>query len=240
MSNVKRPVFYRFSEATSENINRDFQIHTRLTDGEGEIVEVLDQAIACGLAEIAFTEHARHTSTYYPEFFAEIDNLAENYADLTVFRGFEVKLTDTQGSLDISADMRAQAGIILASVHGLPRKNHPPAPARDFSEKEANRIEFETSMGLLQNGKADVLSHCGGMSLRTFGKFPFSCFDELIAETAKTDIAFEINSSYHSDCLDILLPLLQKYNPLISVGSDVHKLSSLAECRDKMQEILGL
>jgi putative hydrolase len=236
----KKPRFFRFSELTAANISRDFQIHTRWTDGEGEIEEVLEKAIQRGLSEIAFTEHARHTSDYYSAFFSEIDEQSTKLDTLEVFRGFEVKLLDFAGNLDISDDMRDCADIVLASVHGLPRPNADPAPARDFSEADANTIEFEATMGFLHQGVADVLSHAGGMSLRTFGRFPISCFDEIIAEAAKTSIAFEINSSYHTATLEDLLVLLQKYDPLVSLGSDVHKVSSLGDCRDKVKRALGL
>jgi putative hydrolase len=240
MRTPTKPTFYRFSQFTSENTNRDFQIHTRWTDGEGEIGDVLAKAHECGLAEIAFTEHARHTSDYYPEFFNEIDTLSQAYGELSVFRGFEVKLTDTVGSLDVSDKMRNCTDIILASVHGLPQASGSPAPAREFPEKEANQIEFDLAMGLIQHGTAEVLSHAGGMSLRTFGRFPASLFDELISEISGKDIAFEINSSYHSNSLEVLLPLLEKYDPYVSLGSDVHKVSSMGDCRDLVQEALNL
>lgn len=237
---ARKPTFVRFSQLTRENSNRDFQVHTALTDGEGTVQEVLDRARGVGLAELAFTEHARATSSYYPSFFSEIDNLALGTSGLTVYRGFEVKVLDRSGALDMSPDMRAAADLVLASVHSFPAGNGKVAAASTFSKEEAYEIEFMLAAAAIERGQADVLSHAGGMCLRNFGSFPWRYLEELVTLAAKREMAFEINTSYHSDILDRLLPLLERHDPLVSVGSDVHRLEELGRCRDRLRQVLGL
>ena len=88
----KKIDFPRFSELNSNNVLRDLQIHTNWTDGESSVKDLLEQADRVGLKEIGFTEHARHNSTYYPEFFDEIDLYAEEFPNLVAYKGFEVKI----------------------------------------------------------------------------------------------------------------------------------------------------
>ena len=118
-TNTFLPKFYRFDELTRTNVLRDFQIHTNWTDGDEPVSKIIQRATEIGLGEIAFTEHARNDSTYYPTFFREIANCSRPYEKLKVYKGFEVKILDAQGALDISAEMRSHAELVLGSVHSL-------------------------------------------------------------------------------------------------------------------------
>lgn len=236
----RTPVFPRFSELTHDNVNRDFQVHTSWTDGAATVSEVLARARQVGLAEIAFTEHARATSDYYPDFFREIDEQDDGADGLTIYRGFEVKALDADGRLDMSDDMRGAADIMLGSVHALVHEDGRRGPAADFGEAEAREIELALAKGIVTGGAADVLSHAGGMCLRTFGHFPLEAMEQLVVLAARRGVAFEINISYHRDILDDLLPLLARHDPPVSIGSDAHRLDELGACRDALRECLSL
>jgi len=232
------PTFFRFSELTHENVNRDFQVHTNWTDGEGTIDQVLQAACNCGLAEIAFTEHARATSEYYTDFFGEIDRKKTELPQLGIYRGFEVKVIDTKGNLDISSTMRAQADIVLGSVHSFVQPDGSPRRPVDCSKAEAIETEFALAQAIIDGGQADVLSHAGGMCLRNFGEFPLDMMASLIEKSAQTGIAFEINTSYHAEILLELFQMLARHDPYVSIGSDVHRLEEMGRCRDAVRALL--
>lgn len=236
----KRPTFHRFSELTRTNVNRDFQVHTNWTDGQGTIAEVLDRAREVGLAELAFTEHARASSDYYRDFFREIDEREELLPELAVYRGFEVKVLDESGTLDLTDEMREMSDIVLGSVHSFARPGGRFVAAADLGDAEACEIEFGLARAIIEGGRADVLSHAGGMCLRTFGHFPVEYLDQLIALAADRAVAFEINNSYHAGILKDLVPLLTRHDPPISIGSDAHRLDEIGICRDMVREVLGL
>lgn len=239
MQTEQRPRFHRFSELTGERLSAEYQIHTNWTDGAGTVREVLEAARAADLKEIAFTEHARHNSTYYPEFFQEIERERQAFADLTVYRGFEVKVVDFDGTLDISDEMRAAADIVLASVHSFPgRDGGGVIRPRDVPRAQAHRIERDLSLGVIARASADVLSHPGGMSMRFHGGFPMEYFDDLLAAIRGTDMAFELNHSYHAPIFDDLVALIRAHDPLVSIGSDVHALTSMGACRDALKRVL--
>lgn len=232
------PTFHRFDALTEDLISRDFQVHTNWTDGKGTVREVLEKARECKIDQIAFTEHARHTSTYYPAFFEEVDREAERFHDITVYRGFEVKIRDFNGGLDISDDMRASAEIVLASVHSLPTEDHGVMHAKNVSRETAIETELRLSLGVVRAGGADVLSHPGGMSCRFHGGFPMEYYDEILTAISPTDMAFEINYSYHASFMSDLLTLVSKHNPIVSIGSDVHDLDTMGRCRDALRALL--
>ena len=238
----RAPRFVRFGALDASTMNRDFQTHTAWTDGRNSVAEMLAAAADRGLAEFAFTEHARASSSYWPAFFAEIDAEARHHPTLRVFRGFEVKIVDESGTLDISDDMRAAADLVLGSVHSFPGSSVKDADrvnARALGAEETHRREFALAKAFVQRQCGAVLSHPGGMSLRTFGTFPLAYFDELLALCAQLDVPFEINSSYHRDVLRDLVPLLRRHDPLISIGSDAHSAADVGACRDLLRGVLA-
>ena len=62
--------FERFNDIDRAYLNRDYQIHTSWTDGKNAPIEIIQAAQQMGLAGIAFTEHIRKESDYFPHFFA--------------------------------------------------------------------------------------------------------------------------------------------------------------------------
>ncbi|MCK4784915.1 MAG: PHP domain-containing protein [Desulfobacteraceae bacterium] len=211
-------------------------LHTNFTDGKASIAQVIRRAEELGLTEIAFTEHVRADSDWFPRFVDEIRRLAET-STVRVLVGAEVRITDFEGSLDISSAIRRQCDIILGSVHRFPGKNGQCLNFADIPKDEFADIEYRLSLGLIQQGSADVLAHPGGMSSRYLGGFPDDLYLSLMAEAKRSGMAIEINSSYIKD-FKKYLSLLEKTDPYISIGSDVHLLSQLGECQNRLKEIL--
>lgn len=233
-----RPVFPRFSELSPGTVNRDLQVHTTWTDGTASVGALLQRADELQLAELAFTEHARATSDYFPAFFEEVRRLRQR-SSVRVYAGFELKVVDLTGRLDATDDMLEAAELVLGSVHTFPG-GQGRRYAKDLSPEEAAATELELSRAMLQRGKADVLAHCGGMSLRAHGSFPEDHFVELMRLCTETGTAFEINASYHEQILDALLELLRVHDPPVSIGSDAHALTELGRCRDLLRTRLTL
>ena len=55
-------------------------MHTTHTDGSASVQQMAEAAASMRMDEILFSEHVRHTSTYYPEFVAEVRKIAPNAA----------------------------------------------------------------------------------------------------------------------------------------------------------------
>ena len=92
------PDFVCFRDLTPEYVNRDFQVHTSFTDGEASVREVVKRAEEIGLKEIAFTEHVRRASSFYPGFAAEVTAVRCS-SPVRIYLGIEVKVEDQNGTL---------------------------------------------------------------------------------------------------------------------------------------------
>lgn len=239
---VKKPSkgilhFVRFNDIDRAYLNRDYQIHTRWTDGQHTPVEIIGAAQKMGMGSIAFTEHIRRESDYFPRFFAQLDDLRSK-SPLEVLIGVETKVIDINGNLDISVSDYDLAEIVLGSVHRIPYEGtwvHP----RDLGKQKTMTEEFRHSLAMIENGAIDVLAHPLGMSLRIFQDFSPEDLEAIIKRIARTDIAFEINAKYTNFLfLNRVIELCRKHNPYVSIGSDVHQLYELGNSKRMLENIL--
>src|SRR3972149_7414665 len=232
---VIKPSFYRFSALNKDLINIDYHIHTRWTDGNNTADEVIKAAESLNIREIAFTEHIRKDSTYFPEFYKEIADIRQR-TNVKVHIGVETKVMDNMGNIDLSESNYLLAEIVSGSVHRVHNMMGDCCDLKELDKEKAFRLEFEYTQALVKKNKIDVLSHPGGMSYKHFGEIPEFFIKETIKLISESEIAFEINSKYMNDTiLDTVLYYCKKYDPYISIGSDVHHVSELGNCK----EVLG-
>ncbi len=236
MRHVSVPSLVHFRQLTPSWLRREMHLHTDYTDGAPSIAQVIHCAESLQLEEIAFTEHARADSDWFPEFATEVRRHAQA-TSLRVLVGAEVRITDFDGSLDISPMIREQCDLVLASVHRFPGSNGSPREFREVPRDSFAQIEFDLARALLQHGGADVLAHPGGMSLKHLKTFPSEWFGALMEESHANGVAIEINTSYLRDVAGFL-DLLQETNPLVSVGSDAHTLDQMGRCQQIVREHL--
>ena len=91
-------------------------------------------------------------------------------------------------------------------------------------------------MAMVRNASIYLLAHPGGMYQRRYGTFNESYFRELMIATLERGIAIEINSSYLVD-VESFIQLCKEINPIVSIGSDAHKLEELGNCRDMLRNM---
>ena len=227
-----RPQFVRFNELTRSYVNRDLQVHTVATDGEATIEELLSRARQLDLAEIAFTEHVRRTSEYFHAFAEDVRRCRRDAA-LQVYVGMETKALDADGTLDAPPEAVAEVELVLGSVHRFPDGNGGLIAPEALLYEEAAKRELELALGLVRRAPIHVLAHPGGMCQRAFGRFPEDYFVRVMEAALEHGVAIEINTAYTRD-LDGFLALCRRVNPLVSIGSDVHRVSDLGRCRDAL------
>lgn len=236
ITKAQRPEFHRFRDLTDAMLNIDFQIHTNWTDGEATAQEILEVAQARHLDAIAFTEHVRRDTDWFARFVRHVREHAAGFADLTVYVGCETKAMDENGTLDISDDIHNASDIVLGSVHRFPDGKGGYLDFKALTPKETADIEFRLAIGMARHAPIDVLAHPGGMYERRHGAFPTEYFRELMIATLERGIAIEINSSYLVD-MSGFLALCEEINPIVSIGSDAHRLDELARCRDMLRQM---
>jgi putative hydrolase len=228
------PKFVRFLDLSPSTVNVDFQVHTSQTDGDGAVRDVLEAARRRSVSAIAFTEHVRKDTNWFPQFADEILIASADYPEIRIYVGCETKALDASGLLDVSDQIYDRCDIVLGSVHRFPNGSGGYLDFREMSAKQTADMEFELALGMLRGGRIDVLSHPGGMYERRYGAFPERYFRELMIEALKSETAVEINSSYLFDP-GSFLRLCAEINPIVSIGSDVHKLDEMGRCRDMLR-----
>ncbi|MCF3641813.1 PHP domain-containing protein [Rhizobium sp. TRM95111] len=233
---MRKPVFRRFSELTPRDVNVELQVHTSWTDGKATSREVLETARARGVGALAFTEHVREDTDWYPDFFREIDANRKQFSDMAVYIGVETKAMDEQGRLDLSESVLAAAEIVLGSVHRFPDDRGGYLDFKTLSAEETAEIEFRLSMGMIRNAPIDVLAHPGGMYQRRHGEFPERYFREMMIATLERPVAIEINSSYLVN-MARFIDLCREIDPIVSIGSDAHRLDEIGTCRDLLLDM---
>lgn len=224
-----RPNDLRLSLVKLEDLDRDnptdYHMHTNHTDGTATVVQMAEASAAAGLKQIMFTEHVRHTSTYYPAFVEEVGEL--KIAGIDVFVGIETKVLDTDGSLDCSSSIAELADGIVASVHGLPLDAKGNKRGwKDLDVDTALELEFELAMAIVTKSRAHILGHPMGMAITRFNQNPVEQLTALASACRDSGKAFELNPRYCANA-DSWLQIVSQAGCKVSLGSDAHKTSHM-------------
>ena len=204
----------------------DFHLHTTWTDGADSVQAMYDRAIQEGLGMILFSEHARKNSgDWFFRFTQEVRSLPTTSCKALV--GVETKVEDVDGNLDTTPEILSLCDLVMASVHRFPGEKGTVRGFGDVSREEAPETEFKLACAILKNPNVDILAHPFGMCYRRFdAPPPEELIKKLITETAKTGIAFEINTYYHPDPWK-LIRWCQEAGARISLGSNAHEVNEV-------------
>jgi putative hydrolase len=111
--------FPRFNNLSCESLNVDFHLHSTWSDGVNTISEIINGAQNNRINSIAITDHVRKESVYFNNYESEIKSL-NSECDLNIYVGFEAKIADFTGNIDVKDDLVKRADIAIASVHRFP------------------------------------------------------------------------------------------------------------------------
>ena len=215
----------------------DYHIHTTWTDGSHSAREMYESAAAKGVETILYSEHARHSSEdWFHDFAGEIRALPE--APCRALVGVEAKVADFDGNIDSTKGIVGACDMVMASVHRFPKKMGTGVDEFDETDPEtALETELELSLAVLDNPDVDILGHPFGMSINRFGAKPSEeQFWAIMDKSAKTGVAFEINSRYHADPW-LLVKWCQEAGAPISLGSNAHHVDEVGKILQVLQKV---
>lgn len=210
------------NDFTRHNVPQvDYQIHTTWTDGTHSVSEMHETAIAQGLSQVLFSEHARATSEdWFLKFVDEVRTLPQEQCQALV--GVETRIKDFDGTLDCVEGILSQCELVLASVHRFPDGKGGVRFFEEVPKEEAEEIELQLAMTALDNPRVNVLAHPFGMCYQRYNVIPSEVsIRKLIKKAAKTGVAFEVNARYHPDPWQ-LIKWCREMGARISLGSDAH------------------
>ena len=139
--------FPRFNNLSCKSLNVDFHLHSTWSDGKNTISEILNSAQNNRINSIAITDHVRKESVYFDNYESEIKSL-NSECELDIYVGFEAKVSDFFGNIDVKDDLVKRADIAIVSVHRFPLGNRL-YKASDFKKEVAQEIELELSLSLI-------------------------------------------------------------------------------------------
>ena len=229
------PEIKRFQSLSEKEVYTDLHIHSTWTDGTQSLGEIAKSAKKLNLTSIAITDHVRKTSTYCPDYEKEIEKISAE-TGLRIIAGFEAKVINESGDLDLPEFCSPEKHLIIGSVHSVNIKGKTVHP-RDMASDEFPDIELEYSISIINGGSAQILGHAGGMSIANHGGFRIDYFEEIIRACGKTDVAFEVNSRYHRKYVNEIWPILERHNPFVCFGSDAHAEPEIGNCVKMVRDL---
>lgn len=219
----------------------DYHIHSSLTDGSSSIEELIETAIRLGFVEIGISEHVWRTSDWTNAYFEKVHNLRKRYR-YPVLCGFEAKMINRRGDLDISAKDKEQADFVLGVIHRYPSQN------RDYQYMswdeitpiEAAKIETQLIINMIENETAKIIGHPTRSFYKFFSKgginnFPDNYLERIVKTAKRYDVILEVNTKWFNGSL---FKLMLKYNAKFVFGSDAHSCEEMIGHKDKIQEII--
>ena len=245
------------------NCQQDYHVHTRFScDSEAEMAAACEAAIARGVSEIAFTDHAdfEPLDACYEylrpaAYLAEIERCQSEYGDrLTIRAGVEI------GEGHVFRDQAAAMleahdfDFVLGSLHWVDGRLH--CDGRYFAGRtldEGLRAYFEELACLAAEADYDVLAHLDTVRRAAYYAFglqalDYAPYEETIRRILRTLVergkGLEINTvTYRRGMGDPSPPLqvLRWYRELggeiLTFGSDAHTPDAIGSCSDVALEM---
>jgi len=205
---------------TEQDILGDLHTHTRESDGNASIRDIVLEAKRKGYKYIAITNHSKYVRIAHgmdeKRLLAHVANIRKVSAKISgikVFAGVEVDILE-DGRLDLEDYALKELDIVIAAVHS------------HFSldeKKQTARI-----VKALDNKYVNVLAHPSGRLITT--RTPISLdFEKIFLLCAKNNIFLEINThGERIDLNDLHCRMAKKVGAKFAINTDAHDLAQMS------------
>lgn len=204
-------------------LTADYHTHTIFSHGSGTIRDNVMAAREKGLKEIGITEHGPGSPGYgihledVPEMKRLIEELNEEFSDISIYLGVEANIKESPNGLDITKEDLALFDYVTAGYHFGVIGAHDGANFWTFAKgiRKPSVIAANTDMALkaIYENDIKILTHPGFKA--------FFDMEELARACAETDTLMEINVLHNG--LDIPnLEICAKSDARFVISSDAH------------------
>lgn len=229
----------------------DMHVHSTFSvDGKSTMEEQCVMAIQKGVSHICFTEHVDFNKFEYTRwqfdaksYFKEIERLRKTYPELTILSGMEFSephlfKKEFENLSNLPFDN------IIASIHHCNNELFP-API-NLPVDQASKEYYELMLKTVEYGKFQTLAHID-FPKRFFDEWLYDnkTIDEIFKIIIQKNMALEINTSIATPKnLDVMpkISLLEEYankgGRRVTLGSDAHHVSGIANCFDEVEKVL--
>jgi len=202
-----------------EDINGDFHVHTRDSDGFNTMEEIIGKAREKGYQYIAITDHSQSLhiaggldEQRVLEQIRRIDEINQNISDFQILKGIEVDIK-SDGTLDLSDSILQKLDLVIAAIHS------------GFKQEKEQLMERLTKA--MRNPFVNIIAHPTGRVIGYREAYDVD-IQEIIRLAAQTNTALEINASpERMDLNDIYVKSAKEQGVLLAIGSDAHQIHAL-------------
>jgi DNA polymerase (family 10) len=202
------------------DIRGDLHVHTRASDGNLSLREVVDLARKMGYSYVAICDHsqaAKYAHGLAADRLAaeieEIESLNGTLEDFRVLKGSEVDIL-SDGSLDFPDELLGRLDFVIAAVHSGFKKN-----------------VTERMLKALENPYVRTIAHPTGRLISGREGYDVD-IDRVIEGAARHGKALELNAYFDRLDLDELhLKKAKEKDVKITLGTDTHFAEGLAMMR---------
>lgn len=202
------------------DIRGDLHVHTRASDGNQEIPELVELAGRLGYSYIAVCDHSqsvKYAGGLSPERLKkqmrEIDDFNRNLGDFRILKGTEVDILQ-DGTLDFPDEILRDLDFVVAAVHSGFKKN-----------------VTERMLRAMENPLVRVIAHPSGRLISGREGYDVD-LDKVIGRARETGTALELNAYYDRlDLNEFYLKKAREAGIKISLGTDTHSSGGLQMMR---------
>jgi putative hydrolase len=227
------------------DVRQDMHVHSTFSDGQNTIEENVAEAERLGLLELTCVDHVRADTDWLADYIAAVRRVNAT-THVAVSCAIEAKLLDTEGKLDLPADVSG-VDVIYAADHQVPLADGPHTPdevrelmaAGTLSSAEVIEAIVTSTAGALrqQSSAAGALArHSPVVIAHLFSIVPKLGLDEddvpqellegLAAVTAYTGGRIEISERWRCPSARTLRPFLDR-GVQILLSTDSHNRETI-------------
>ena len=198
------------------DIKGDLHIHSKYSDGDYDLEDLISKAKELGYEYIAFTDHSKSlkvangmSEETIEKQLKKLQDLRENYSQIKILQGIEVDIL-SDGTLDYTDEILQKFDLVIASIH---------TGFNQSENKITNRI-----ISAMENPLVDIIAHPQGRLLAKRKAYDVN-MEKVIDKANLTNTCLEINAS--PDRLDLDDNLARKASEKgvkLVINTDAHNL----------------
>ncbi|HSF57756.1 MAG TPA: PHP domain-containing protein, partial [Candidatus Binatia bacterium] len=202
-----------------EDIRGDLHLHSKWTDGQSTILEMVRACKERGYQYCGITDHSQAvhvagglSAQDFKKQREEIDNVRRKIRGITVFSGCEVDILP-DGSLDLPDDLLEQLDVVVAAVHAK----------MDMPQIAMTKRVLKA----LAHPAVTILAHPTGRLINQ--REPFAVdLQEIFNAAKENDVAVELNAQPDRlDLNDVHLFRAREIGVKIAINTDAHSTEQL-------------
>lgn len=214
----------------------DWHTHTSQTDGKASASAMVGAAQQAGVTELHITDHVRESTTWLPEYVAELRALRQS-GPIDIVIGIEAKMLDVRGKIDVPTDLTGIEQVII-SDHQFPTRNGPVTPDEMERRIIAGEVMASDAVAdlVLATSRAVfgydnvIVGHLFSVLPKagiSFDEVTSDMLDTLAASVREAGAMIEVNEKWATPSLEFVEALCARGVDLVP-SSDAHEPGSIA------------